>query len=322
MKIVVMGAGGVGGYFGAGLAKAGEEVYFIARGDHLRAIREGGLTVESVTGDFKIPIIDLQFKQLPAESPAAGGIRAYASENPKEIGTVDLVLFCVKTYDTEAASKAVFPLVGPRTTILSLQNGVDSADKLGRDHGRDHILGGTAYIYSALRQPGIIAQTGGPRKIVFGELNGKASSRTARIKETFDRAMFPNEVSPDIKRAIWEKFAMICANGGMSALTRVTLGEMLKSKPTWSMLEKTLKEVVTIGIAEGISFDARFVEKTMRFLETLEPEGRASLYHDLANHRRMELDSLNGRVVQFAKKHGIPVPMNFAIYAALSPHLI
>jgi 2-dehydropantoate 2-reductase len=322
MKIAIMGTGAVGGYFGAALAKAGEEVYFIARGDHLRAILEGGLTVESVTGDFKIPILDLQFKRPPIGSPTAGGILAFASQNPNEVGTVDLVLFCVKTYDTEAASKAVLPLLGPRTTILSLQNGVDLADKLGRDHGRNHILGGTAYIYSALRQPGIIAHTGGPGKIVFGELNGKASPRTARIKETFDRAMVPNEVSSDIKRATWEKFAMICANGGMSALTRVTLGEMLKSKPTCSMLEKTLKEVVAVGMAEGIPFDAGFVEKTMRFLETLEPEGRASLYHDLANHRTMELDSLNGRVIQFAKKHGIPVPMNFAIYAALSPHLI
>ncbi|MFI5175309.1 MAG: ketopantoate reductase family protein, partial [Terriglobia bacterium] len=176
-------------------------------------------------------------------------------------------------------------------------------------------------IYTALASPGVIKHSGGPGKIVFGELDGQVSQRMSHLQETFQRAGITHEISSDIQRALWEKFAMICANGGMSALTRATLGEMMEREETRSMMEKAMREVVNVGIAEEIHLDGRLVEKTMRFLSTLEPHGRASLYTDLVNNRRMELASLNGRVVQLAKKHGIPVPMNFAIYAALLPHL-
>ncbi len=314
-----MGTGGVGGYFGAKLAKTGEEVYLIARGAHLQAMIQNGLIVKSPTGDFTLPVSLLSPEGGPA--PATASDKAFATDEPKAIGPVDLILFCVKTYDTEAASAALFPLIGPRTLILSLQNGVDSADKLGRDHGRNHILGGTVYIFTALESPGVIAQSGGPCKIIFGELDGTAIPRLAEIKTVFDRAGFPNDISKDIRKTLWEKFAMICANGGMSALTRVTLGEMLARESTRAMIEKTMREVVNVGTAEGVSWDNRFVERTMKFLETVEPQGRSSMYHDLVNNRKLELASLNGRVVQLAKQHGIPVPMNFAIYAALAPHM-
>ncbi|MGB7623850.1 MAG: 2-dehydropantoate 2-reductase [Terriglobia bacterium] len=323
MKIAVMGAGGVGGYFGGVLARAGEEINFVARGEHLKAMLEHGLKIDSVAGGFEIEIKPPPPQEPPEGAPAAISRRptAYATHDPRTIGQVDLVLFCVKTYDTEAASKAAFPMVGPSTTILSLQNGVDSVDKLGRDHGRNHVLGGATYIYTALARPGVIKHSGGPGKIVFGELDGQVSQRMSRLQETFQRAGITHEISNDIQRALWEKFAMICANGGMSALTRATLGEMMEREETRSMMEKAMREVVNVGIAEGIQLEGRLVEKTMKFLSTLEPHGRASLYTDLVNNRRMELASLNGRVVQLAKKHGIPVPMNFAIYAALLPHL-
>lgn len=323
MKIAVMGTGGVGGYLGGVLARAGEDVYFIARGEHLKAMLDGGLRVGSVAGDFEVAIAppDSPSPRDTAAIPGSTRPSAHATDDPRTIGQADLILFCVKTYDTEPASKAIFPLVGPSTLILSLQNGVDSADKLGRDHGRNHVLAGAVYIYTAMINPGTIRHSGGPGKIFFGELDGKLSDRTSMIKATLDRAGIPNEISPGIQRALWEKFAMICANGGMSALTRATLGEMLAREETRSMLEKAMREVVNVGVAEGIEFDGHFVEKTMKFLSTLEPHGRASLYTDLVNNRRMELASLNGRVVQIARKHGIPVPMNFAIYAALLPHL-
>jgi 2-dehydropantoate 2-reductase len=323
MKIAVMGTGGVGGYFGGMIARAGGEVYFIARGEHLKAMLERGLRIESVSGNFEVAIRSTPLPGTRENTPnePSGAQVAFATADPRTVGQVDLVLFCVKTYDTEAASKAAFPLVGPPTLLLSLQNGVDSADKLGRDHGRNHILGGAAYIYTALTSPGLITHSGGPGKIIWGELDGKISERISPITETFDRAGITHEISMDIRRALWEKFAMICANGGMSALTRATLGEMLAEDETRSMMEKAMREVVNVGMAEGIQFDGRFVEKTMKFLSTLEPNGRASLYTDLINNRRMELASLNGRVVQLAKKHGLPVPMNFAIYAALLPHL-
>ncbi|MBZ5554431.1 MAG: 2-dehydropantoate 2-reductase [Acidobacteriia bacterium] len=323
MRIAVMGTGGVGGYFGGRLARAGEEVCFIARGEHLKTMLDQGLRIASVTGDFEIPIkpTPLPVGREGGPSEPSGTPVAFATDDPRTVGPVDLVIFCVKTYDTEAGSKAVFPLVGPTTLLLSLQNGVDSADKLGRDHGRNHVLGGATYIYTALTRPGVITHSGGPGKIIWGELDGSVSERISRIKESFDRAGITHEISQDIRRALWEKFAMICANGGMSALTRATLGEMLAREETRSMMEKAMREVVNVGTGEGIQFDGRFVEKTMKFLSTLEPNGRASLYTDLVNNRRMELASLNGRVVQLAKKHGIPVPMNFAIYAALLPHL-
>lgn len=317
-----MGSGGVGGYFGAALARGGEEVHFIARGEHFKAMLQHGLKIKSVAGDFELSIaLTSSTPDKPIETSSAQRPQAFATEDPRIMGPVDLVLFCVKTYDTESASRAIFTAVGPSTTILPLQNGIDSTDKLGRDHGRNHVLGGAAYIYSAIESPGVITHSGGPRKIVFGELDGKHSARLAKIKEALDRGGVPNEISSDIKKALWEKFAMICANGGMSALSRATLEEMLSNEYTRSMMEKAMREVVSIGTAEGIHFEGRFVEKTMKFLETLEPTGRASLYTDLINHRRMELASLNGKVVQLAKKHGIPVPMNFAIYAALAPHL-
>ncbi len=323
MKIAVMGTGGVGGYFGGMLAKAGEEVCFIARGTHLQEMLKNGLIVKSVAGDFVVPLAFPHSKgrEAPTANPGHGENRAYATDDTSTIGPVDLILFCVKTYDTEEASKSLFPLIGPGTLILSLQNGVDSADKLGRDHGRNHVLGGLAYIYAALGGPGVIVHSGGPRKIIWGELDGSITERLNPIKAAFDRAKFPHDISADIKKALWEKFAMICANGGMSALTRATLGEMLGNENTRAMIEKTMREVTHVGAAEGLKFDPRFVERTMKFLDTLEPSGRASLYTDLAKHRKLELASLNGRVVQLAKKHGIPVPMNFAIFAALAPHM-
>jgi len=175
MKIAVMGTGGIGGYFGGMIARGGEEVYFIARGEHLKAMLEHGLRIESVAGGFEIAI-------RPTSQPVARenvlngpsrGPSAFATDDPRTVPQVDLVLFCVKTYDTESASKAAFPLVGPLTLLLSLQNGVDSADKLGRDHGRNHVLGGAAYIYTAGTAPGVITHSGGPGKVIWGELDGQ-----------------------------------------------------------------------------------------------------------------------------------------------------
>lgn len=323
MRIAVMGSGGVGGYFGGALARAGEEVIFIARGEHLKAMLEQSLKVESTLGNFDISISPLTTKMTPS-LPAPSSVphpSAWATGDPDKIGRVDLILFCVKTYDTEDASRAIFPLVGFSTAILPLQNGIDSADKLGRDHGRNHVLGGAAYIYASISRPGVIQHSGCPRKILFGELDGSRSDRAQRYQEAFTRAGIPSEISSNIRKTLWEKFAMICANGGMSALTRATLGEMLAHAQTRTMLERAMREVVQVGVKEGVPFDPDFVERTMKFMETLEPGGRASLYWDLIQQRRMELQSLNGKVVRLAEKHGLRVPMNFAVYAALLPHL-
>jgi len=320
MKIAIMGSGGVGGYFGALLARSGQEVYFIARGEHLNAMIERGLKVRSVIDSFDLSIRP-PGEVLDSAASKPEPAFAFATSDPRTIGRADAVFFCVKTYDTESASKQILPMVGPQTIILPLQNGIDAADKGGRDHGRNHLLAGAAYIYSALSEPGVITQSGGPRRIVFGELDGSISKRAQTIHEIFDQAGFPNEISTNIRKTSWEKFAMICANGGMSALTRATLGEMMENTHTRSMLEKTMKEVVTVGAAEGVPLDSHFIDKTMKFLESLEPDGRASMYTDLVNGRRLELESLNGKVVHLAKTHGIPVPMNFAIYAALAPHM-
>ncbi|MEK6661917.1 MAG: 2-dehydropantoate 2-reductase, partial [candidate division NC10 bacterium] len=206
MRIAIMGSGGVGGYFGALLHRAGQEVWFIARGEHLRAMQAGGLRVTSVLGDFTI--------------------RATATDNPAEAGVADLVIFGVKSYDTEAAATLMRPMVGPTTTILCVQNGVDNEEKLAAIYEKRAVLPGVVHIFSVVSAPGAIAQTGGPCKITFGEPDGSITPRVERIFEVFRKAEINCQVSTRILADLWEKFLLICALGGMTALTRAPIGEI------------------------------------------------------------------------------------------------
>jgi 2-dehydropantoate 2-reductase len=302
MRIAVVGAGGTGGYFGGLLARAGDDVTFIARGAHLEALRARGLTLESsLAGTFTVPV--------------------QATDDPRGVGPVDLILFCVKTYDTDAAAASVRPLIQPETTLLSLQNGVDNEERIARLSGHPSGMGAVAYVVSAIKAPGLVAQTAGPGKIVLGELGGGESARTERLRDALQRAGIAAEVHPDIRAVLWQKFLFICAFSGVTALTRLPIGTVLADPATRALFRGTSEEVEAIARAIGIGLPDDCVEQALATASAVEPWGRGSLYGDLAGGRRLELEGLNGEVVRRGGELGIETPLNFAIYAALRPYV-
>jgi 2-dehydropantoate 2-reductase len=302
MRIVVVGAGGTGGYFGGLLARAGQDVTFIARGAHLEALRARGLTVESkLAGTFTVPVA--------------------ATDDPREVGPVDLILFCVKTYDTDTAAESIRPLVRPETMLISLQNGIDNEERIARAAGHSSGIGAVAYVVSAIKAPGVVAQTAGPGKIVLGELSGGASARAERLHDALQRAGIAVEVHPGIQVVLWQKFLFICAFSGVTAVTRLPIGTILADPVTDALFRGTSEEVEAVARAGGIGLPANCVEQALATAAAVEPWGRGSLYGDLAGGRRLELESLNGEVVRRGREHGIETPLNFAIYAALRPYV-
>ena len=302
IRIAVIGAGGTGGYFGGLLARAGEDVTFIARGANLEAIRARGLAVESrIAGTFTVPV--------------------RATDAPGEVGPVDLILFCVKAYDTDAAAEGARPLLGPGTTLLSLQNGVDNEERIARAAGHSAELGAAAYVVSAIKSPGVVAQTAGPGKIVLGELGGGKSERTDRLRDALQRAGIAAEVHPDIRVVLWQKLLFICAFSGVTAVTRLPIGTVLADPVTRELFRGTSEEVEAVARAGGIDLPDDCVEQAVTQAAGVEPWGRGSLYGDLAGGRRLELESLNGEVVRRGREHGIETSLNFALYAALRPYV-
>jgi 2-dehydropantoate 2-reductase len=302
MRIAVMGTGGTGGYFGGLLARAGEEVTFIARGANLDAIRQNGLAINSVlAGDFTLA--------------------ATATDNPNDIGPVDCVLFCVKAYDNAEATEQIRPVIGPQTVVLSVQNGIGNEEQIGNVLGAEHVLGCTSYVSSTIESPGVIAQTGGPGKIVLGEMKGGTSGRTEILQSTLQNANITAELHPDIQTALWQKFLMICGVNGVTALTRLPMGDILACEETRNLLRGTMEEVAMVARAKGANLAEKCVDDFMDFFDSLEASIRGSMYYDLSAGRRLELDVLNGTVVRLGSEQGIPTPINFAIYAALKPYL-
>ena len=302
MRIAIMGSGGTGGYFGGLLARAGEEVTFIARGAHLEALRMRGLKVKSrLAGEFTLPV--------------------RATDTPNEVGPVDLILLCVKTYDTDSAAESIRPLIGAETMLLSLQNGVDNAEHIAQIAGHNSGLGAVAYVVSAIEAPGVIAQTAGPGKIILGELSGGTSARVERLHSVLQRAEIAAEVHPDIRIAIWQKFLFICAFSGVTALTRVPIGAILADPVIHELFRGTLEEAEAVARASGIELPEDCVEQALATAAAVEPWGRGSMYHDLANGLRLELEALNGEVVRRGDEQDIQTPLNFAIYAALKPYI-
>jgi 2-dehydropantoate 2-reductase len=302
MRIAVMGTGGTGGYFGGLLARAGEEVAFIARGAHLEAIGKNGLAIKSVlAGDFTIS--------------------ATATDNPADIGPVDFVLFCVKAYDNAAAAEQIRPLIGPETVVLSVQNGIDNEQQIGDVIGPDHVLGCVSYVSSTIQSPGVIAQTGGPGTLVLGEMQGGTSSRTEALQSTLQNSGITAELHQDIQVALWQKFIGICGVNGITALTRLPMGEIVACRETHNLMRGTMQEVEAVARAGGVNLPKGCVDQSMDFFSSMDRSVRGSMYYDLAGGRRLELEVLNGAVVRLGSEHGIPTPINFAIYAALKPYL-
>jgi 2-dehydropantoate 2-reductase len=302
MRIAVMGTGGTGGYFGGLLARAGEDVTFIARGDHLEAIRKNGLAIKSVlAGDFLIP--------------------AKATDNPNDIGPGDCVLFCVKAYDNAEAADQIRPLIGPETVVLSVQNGIDNEQQIGEVIGPEHIVGCVSYVSSTIESPGVIAQMAGPGKIVLGEMEGGTSPRTEAVQSTLQNSGITAELHADIQVALWQKFLAICGVNGITALTRLPMGEILACEETRNLLKGTMEEVEAVARASGAALPEGCVDQSMDLFSSMGPSVRGSMYYDLAAGRRLELDVLNGTVVRLGGEHGIPTPINLAVYAALKPYL-
>ncbi|MFC7045869.1 2-dehydropantoate 2-reductase [Halobacteriaceae archaeon GCM10025711] len=299
MKVAVYGAGGVGAYFGGRLAAAGADVHLIARGEHLRALRNDGLTVESIHGDFHV--------DLPA------------TDDPADVGPVDYVLFCVKSFDTADAAARLEPMLHDETAVVSLQNGVDNEEQIADEVGWDHVMGGVAYIFSTIAEPGVVEHTGGPAEIVFGEMDGTRSDRAERFLAACDDAGFDATLSEDVESVLWDKYTFICAQAGMTAAVRRPVGDIRDVPESWAMFQDVLSEVTAVADAEGVALPDDTVAKWVGFAEDLEPGAYSSLHYDMTHGKRMELEALFGVLTRRAADHGVDVPMSDAIYGVLRP---
>ena len=300
MRIAVVGAGGVGGYFGAKLARAGASVVVLARGAHLDAIRRGGLRVRSaVDGDFtaKVEAVD-----------------SFAGQPP-----VDMALFCVKSFDTHTAAETLRPVLGPDTGVVSLQNGVDNEAVIDEVLGPGRALGGAAFVFSTIESPGVIAHTLLGR-IVFGELDGRVSARATQLRDALARAGVPVELTTGVQRVLWEKYLLISAQAGTTALTRTPIGIIRDTPETWRLYRRIVEELATVARAAGVALPADVVENIMTGAAKLAPTAYSSLHHDLVHGRRLELEALHGHAVRLGERLGVATPTVFAVYAALKPH--
>jgi 2-dehydropantoate 2-reductase len=282
------------------LARAGDDVTFIARGAHLEAIRAHGLTVKSrLAGEFRLP--------------------AKATADPKEIGTVDLVLFCVKTYDTEPAAALIQPIVGPDTVILSVQNGIDNDERIARTIGRGTVISAAAQVNAHVEGPGIIGQTAGAGRLIFGANAGNLGTRNEQLYQHCKDAGIVADLQPDIKAVLWSKFMFICGFSGVTALTRLAIGPILACAETKAMFRGAMVEVDAVAKSQGVALPGGVPDQGLKMSAGLEPWAKGSMAHDLASGRRLELESLNGTVVRLGQAKSVPTPLNFAIYAALKP---
>lgn len=302
MRIVVMGAGGVGGYFGAYLARAGHEVAFVARGAHLEAMRRAGFRLEGPRGDIVLETVG-------------------ATDDPASLdGPADVVLFAVKLYDTEAAGAAIRPVVGPGTMVVNLQNGVDGPDRLATVLGGGAVLGGAAYVSALITEPGVVSYTSDMSRIVFGELDGRVSDRAVAFRDACRDAGFEAEVSGDIRATLWDKFVLLATNAGLTTLLRKPAGEIYTDPEIMDLAQALMREVVAVASAEGVRTSPDIVERAVALSRSFPPGMYASMYHDLARGRRIEVESLSGLVARRGKALGVPVPHHTTVWCALKPY--
>jgi 2-dehydropantoate 2-reductase len=299
MRIAIFGTGGAGGYFGAQLARAGEEVVFIARGEHLRAIREQGLRVEAVDGEFIV--------------------RSEATDDPAQAGPVDVVLVGVKTWQLMDAAQAMRPMLTPQTIVVPLQNGVEAAAQLAAVIGSQHVLNGLCGTISRVIAPGHILSLGETNFIRFGELNDERSERAQRLQEAFARAGVKAEIPLNIEAAVWEKFIFVAPYGGIGAVSRATAGVLRSLPETRGMLMQGMREILAIARSRRISLAATIVEKSMGLIDSLAADATTSLQRDISNGRPSELEAWNGAVVRLGRETGVPTPLHKFIYHSLLP---
>ncbi len=299
MRITVVGTGGVGGYFGGRLALAGNDVTFIARGNHLEAILKDGLIVKSFMGEFTIK---------PAKATA----------NIDAVKNADLVIICTKAWQLKEIAQQIAPLIGIETMILPLQNGVLATDELAEFIPKEKIIGGLCRIFSKIESPGTINHLGIDPTIIFAELNNVQTERTSWLKYTFESAGLTNIWSEDIQSEIWKKFLMICSSG-LLAVTKTNYGELRSNPENRAMLEELFSEVYNVAIAAGINLSENIVAKTMKAIDTFPPESTSSLTRDVWEGKPSEIEYQNGTVVRLGEKYGIPTPVNKFVYSTILP---
>ena len=302
MRIAAMAAGAVGGYFGGRLAAAGHDVAFIARGANLAALRTDGLKIESVHSDLHLSSVN-------------------ATDNPAEVGPVDIVLFAVKLWDTEQAAEQARPLVGPNTRVITLQNGVDSVERMRPILGTDHAVGGIAYIATVVAEPGRISQTSQFARMTFGHSDRRADPQLEALAAAAKEAKVDMAISPDFEVERWEKFVFLVAMSALTSATRKSIGPIMADPETAAWFEQVMRETAAVAKAKGVKLADDFVDKRLAFVRSGTPAGmKASMAHDLERGNRLELDWLSGKVVELGRELSVPTPANEAIYAMLKLH--
>lgn len=300
MRIAVFGAGGAGGYFGARLARAGEEVVWIARGQHLEALRTRGLRVESIDGDFTLGPVE-------------------ASDDPGQFRPVDAVLLGVKAWQVTDAARAMRPLIAEGTCVVPLQNGVEASDELRAVLGDRPVLGGVAKVFSFLVGPGHLRRPGGPATVVLGELDNRPSERVRRLAECLRGAGLGADIPADIEVALWEKFLFVASGGGLGAVTRAPIGIVRSVPETRALLEAAMEEIRAVARARGVGLPDDVVPRTMAFVDTLPAAGTASLQRDLAAGRPSELEWWSGAVARLGAEAGVATPIHAFVYWSMLP---
>ena len=298
MKIAIIGSGGIGGYFGARLAASGEDVTFVARGAHLDAMNTNGLKVLSALGDLHLP-------------------KVKATNDTKTIGPVDVVMIAVKLWATEEAAQSAKPLIGPQTVAVSFQNGVVAVDTLVPILGKAHVMGGVANIAALIEAPGVIRHNGTMANLFFGELDGSRSARSQGFCEACKKAKINTELVADMHRAIWEKFVRLVTLSAITSLTRMPAGPLRADPDTRALLQQVMEEVIAVGRAKGVKFEADIAARQMSNIDSIPPTMVASMCGDLRRGNRLELPWLSGTVAKLGKELGIPTPANQFVYAAL-----
>jgi 2-dehydropantoate 2-reductase len=303
MRIAVIGAGGVGGGYGAALAKAGADVTFIARGAHLAAMKSAGLKVLGPRGDIHL---------VPTQ----------ATENPTDIGKVDFVLFCVKLWDVESAGERIKPLIGPDTAVIPLQNGIDAHERLIPILGAEAVMAGVAQMSASITAPGTITQVGAFMRMVFGELDGSPSKRAEDFLALCLKAGFEATLSDNILTDLWMKFILLASNAGMMSLARQPIGSLRDDPDMRPIFRAAYQEVIAVGRAKGVTIPEDAVERTVDATAHFPPGMKASMALDLDRGNRLEVPWLSGKVAELGRQFGIPTPTHAMMYAMLKPYMM
>jgi 2-dehydropantoate 2-reductase len=301
MRIAAMAAGAVGAYFGGRMAAAGHDVAFIARRAHLDALRKDGLKIESVHGDLHLP-------------------KVYATPDPKEVGPVDVVLFAVKLWDTETAAELAKPMVGPDTRVITLQNGVDSYERVSAIIGKEVTCPGTAYIAAVLGGPGLMRHTSKFATMRVGRMDGKPDEKLKAFTDAAKAANIDIQPQEDMNRERWQKFIFLSSMAGINCATRMEIGKVLADPQTRGYYRKLMEECLAVGQATGAKVPNDWIDDRMTFSDNAPPGMKASMLHDLEAGNRLELDWLTGKVVALGKQHGIPTPASEAVYTMVKLH--